>query len=92
MRIKAVLRDADILEMQVGSKERVLATVRKNLDRVVNTGSLLKVMGLPTEGRIQLLEILDGTSFHVWLMKDNEQHLILISETENQELDGYQWR
>lgn len=92
MRIKAVLRDSDILEMEAGGKERILAIIRKNLDRVVNIGSLLKVMGLPPEGRIQLLEILNGTSFHVWLMKDNEQHLICISETDNQELDGYQWK
>lgn len=92
MRIKAVLRDSVILEMETGSKERILATVRKNLDRVVNTGSFLKVMGLPPEGRIQLLDILDETPYHVWLMKDSEQHVICISESDSKELDGYMWK
>jgi hypothetical protein len=92
MRIKAVLRDSDILEMQPGSKERILATAKKNLDRLVNTGSLLKVMGLPANGRLVLLEILESAELHIWLAIDSDQHVILISDSESVDLDGYKWQ
>jgi len=92
MRIKAVLRDSDILGMQPGSKERVLAAAMKNLDRLVNLGSLLKVMGLPSDGRLALLEILEGTKLHIWLAIDSQQHVILISESDTIDLEGYKWQ
>ena len=92
MRIKAVLRDAQILAMEPKSKERILATARKNLNRLVNLGSLLKVMGLSSEDRIALLEVLDETDLNVWLLTDNEQHLIFLSESEQNELPGYKWK
>lgn len=92
MRIKAVLRDAQILAMESGSKERILATARKNLDRLVNMGSLLKVMGLSSEDRIALLQALAKTELNIWLLKDNEQHLIFLSESAQYEMPGYKWK
>ncbi|NHJ13530.1 MAG: hypothetical protein EAX95_07620 [Candidatus Thorarchaeota archaeon] len=92
MRIRAVLRDAEILAMKPGSKERILATAMKNLDRLVNIGSLLKVMGLSAEDRILLLQILEKTELNIWLLKDNEQHLIFLSESVRNDLEGYKWK
>lgn len=93
MRIKAVLRDTDILNMQSGSKDRIIAAARKNFDRLVNLGSLLKIMGLNLEERGLLLEALKGTSIHIWLSNDGDQHLIFFSEDKNaEEAMGYQWQ
>ena len=93
MRIKAVLRDSDILQMEPGSKERVLAGAKKNMDRAINWPSLLKVMGLSFEERLTMLAILAETKIHVWLLTDADQHIIFMShgkETPNEA--GYQWQ
>ncbi|MGD9396436.1 MAG: hypothetical protein PVJ05_08425 [Candidatus Thorarchaeota archaeon] len=92
MRIKAVLRDTDILQMEPGSKARVLAAARKNLDRVVNLPSFLKVMGLNFEERCTMLEALKDSKIHVWLLNDSQQHLIYLSEKSESEFVGYNWQ
>jgi len=94
MRIKAVLRDVDILKMEAGSKERVLAAAKKNVDRFINWPSLMKVMGLSFEDRLKMLEILSKSELHIWLLRDSEQHLIYLSEGKGSpEVDAaYQWQ
>ncbi|MBN2231077.1 MAG: hypothetical protein JW779_15945 [Candidatus Thorarchaeota archaeon] len=94
MRIKAVLRDIEILKMEPGSKERILASAKKNLDRVINWPSLLKVMGLTFDERIKMLQELRHTKLHIWLVKDADQHLIFLTESENAqpEISGYAWQ
>jgi hypothetical protein len=92
MRIKAVLRDAQILAMDPGSKQRIIATATKNLDRLVNISSLLKVMGLKQEARIELLQTLETMELNIWLLRENEQHLIFISESDQHDLNGYKWK
>ena len=92
MRIKAVLRDGDILKLEAGSKERILAAAKKNTDRIINLPSLLKVMGLTFEDRGVMLDTLKDTSLHIWLLNDAQQHLIYISEDEKSEVDGYNWQ
>jgi hypothetical protein len=95
MRIKAVLRDGDILNMEPGSKDRVLATVKKNLDRVVNLGSLMRVMGLGTDGRIEMLQILDSSDFHIWLANEGDQDIVFLSLSktpEDADSLGYRWQ
>jgi hypothetical protein len=94
MRIKAVLRDTDILQMEAGSKSRILAAANKNLDRVINLPSLLKVMGLTLEERTTMLDALGESKIHVWLLNESGQHLIFMSEEEEKEgkIDGYQWQ
>ncbi|MHA1863968.1 MAG: hypothetical protein ACTSWA_09390 [Candidatus Thorarchaeota archaeon] len=80
--------------MDAGSKERVLAGAKKNMDRVINWPSLLKVMGLTFDDRLTMLEILAHTKIHVWLMTDADQHLIFMSEgKETPPVEaGYQWQ
>jgi len=86
MRIKAVLRDSDILQMEAGSKERVLAGVKKK-------PSLLKVMGLSFEDRLTMIEILADTKIHIWLMTDADQHIIYLSHGKETPVEsGYQWQ
>jgi hypothetical protein len=95
MRIKTVLRDGDILNMEPGSKDRVLATAKKNLDRVVNIGSLMRVMGLGTEGRIEMLQILDSTDLHIWLSNEGDQDIVFLSlskKVEDEDSLGYRWQ
>jgi hypothetical protein len=93
MRIKAVLRDTDILNMNMGSKERILAAARKNVDRLINLGSLLKVMGLGLEDRCFMLEILKDTGLHMWFSNEGDQHLVFLSENKDaEEAVGYQWQ
>jgi hypothetical protein len=95
VRIKTVLRDSDILNMEPGSKDRVLATAKKNLDRVVNLGSLMRVMGLGTEGRIEMLQILDTTDLHIWLSNEGDQDTVFLSRSinpENENSLGYRWK
>lgn len=93
MRIKAVLRDSDILQMEAGSKERVLAGAKKNMDRAINWPSLLKVMGVPFEERLTMLEILVNTNIHIWLMTDADQHIIFLSYGKETPIEsGYQWQ
>jgi hypothetical protein len=94
MRIKAVLRDTEILQMEPGSKERILAAAKKNIDRAISWSSLLKVMGLTIENRTTMLDLLKDSKIHIWLMKDGEQHLILLSESNTgpQEELAYQWQ
>ncbi|MHA2395832.1 MAG: hypothetical protein ACXAC0_03945 [Candidatus Thorarchaeota archaeon] len=92
MRIKAVLRDTDILQMEPGSKGRVLAAAKKNLDRVVNLPSLLKVMGLSYDDRCAMLDAIKDSTIHVWLLMDAQQHLIYLSEKNESEFGGYQWQ
>ncbi|MFX0045898.1 MAG: hypothetical protein ACFE8Z_08625 [Candidatus Hermodarchaeota archaeon] len=95
MRIKTVLRDGDILNMEPGSKDRVLATANKNLDRAVNLGSLLRVMGLGTDGRIEMLQILDSTDLHIWLSSEGDQDIVYLSKSKTPvDVDslGYRWK
>ncbi|TXT55264.1 MAG: hypothetical protein BAJATHORv1_40175 [Candidatus Thorarchaeota archaeon] len=94
MRIKAVLRDSEILQMEEGSKERIAAAIEKNIDRLVNTFSLLKVMGLQDSDRAKMLEILEGTDYHIWLWKEGEQHVIYTTKSDQppEEDKGYQWQ
>ncbi|MHA1963220.1 MAG: hypothetical protein ACXACG_00750 [Candidatus Thorarchaeota archaeon] len=92
MRIKAVLRDTEILQMQAGSKARVIAAARKNIDRVVNLQSLMKVMGLSADERCVMLNALKDSKIHVWLLQDAQQHLTFISERNESEFGGYQWQ
>ncbi len=94
MRIKAVLRDSEILQMDAGSRARVLAGAKKNINRIINWPSLLKVMGLSFEDRLTMMEILADTKIHVWLMRDSDQHLIFMSEgKETPPVEaGYQWQ
>ena len=92
MRIKAVLRDGDILKLEAGSKERILAAAKKNSDRMVNFPSLLKVMGLTFEDRGIMLDALKDSKIHIWLMNDAQQHLIFISNKKESEFGGYNWQ
>ena len=93
MRIKAVLRDSEILQMEAGSKERVLAGAKKNMDRAINWPSLLKVMGVNFEDRLTMLEILADTKIHIWLMTDSDQHTIFLSHGKETPIEaGYQWQ
>jgi len=95
VRIKTVLRDSDILNMKQGSKERVLATAKKNLDRVVNLGSLMRVMGLGTNGRIEMLQILDSTGIHIWLANEGDQDIVFLSLIEtpkDEDSLGFRWQ
>ncbi|MFQ5834242.1 MAG: hypothetical protein ACE5H4_16175 [Candidatus Thorarchaeota archaeon] len=95
MRIKAVLRDSDILSMGPGSKERINAVAKKNLDRVVNLASFLKVMGLGHEDRVTMLNTLAETKFHIWLLQEHDHDLILLSEKETPEsleIAGFKWQ
>jgi hypothetical protein len=92
MRIKAVFRDTEILKMEEGSKERIMAVVKKNLDRVVNLPKLLKVMGFEFDKRCVMLGTLKDSKFHVWLLNDSEQHLIYISERKENDPGGYMWQ
>lgn len=92
MRIKAVLRDTDILQMDPGSKARIIAAARKNLERVVSLPSFLKVMGLSFEERCIMLDALKDSKIHVWLLNDSQQHLIYLSEKNESEFDGYNWQ
>ncbi|MGY5863191.1 MAG: hypothetical protein RTV41_01160 [Candidatus Thorarchaeota archaeon] len=92
MRIKAVLRDSEILQMEAGSKERINAAAKKNIDRVVNLPSLLKVMGLTLDDRCKMLENLRNSGIQIWLLNDANQHLVLIGEKSDEEFAGYQWQ
>ena len=92
MRIKAVLRDGEILKLDAGSKERILAAAKKNSDRIINFPSLLKVMGLSFEERTKMLDALTNTNLHIWLLNDAQQHLIYISEDNKSEFGGYNWQ
>jgi hypothetical protein len=92
MRIKAVLRDTEILQMEAGSLARVIAAAKKNIDRVVNLQSLLKVMGLDFDGRSIMLDALKDSKIHVWLLTDAQQHLIFLSQKNESEYEGYQWQ
>ncbi|MHA2286516.1 MAG: hypothetical protein ACXABZ_11680 [Candidatus Thorarchaeota archaeon] len=95
MRIKAVLRDSDILKMNPGSDDRIIAATKKNLDRLVSMTSFLKVMGLNFTDRSKMLDTLSHTKLHVWLGIDFEQHVIYISDREmpqDFDLCGYKWQ
>ena len=92
MRIKAVLRDGDILKLEAGSKERILDTAMKNSDRIVNLPSLLKVMGLTFEDRGIMLDALKDSKIHISLLNDAQQHLIYISNKKDSEFGGYNWQ
>ncbi len=92
MRMKAVLRDTEILQMEAGSKERIIAAARKNIDRVVNLPSLLKVMGLTLDDRCRMLEVLKDSKIPLWLLNDAGQHLIFLGDKKDAEIIGYQWQ
>ena len=94
MRIKAVLRDTDILQLEAGSKERILAAAKKNSDRVINWPSLLKVMGLVYEDRTKMLDSLVDSKLKIWLFTDGSQDLIFLTAGKElpQDNAGYQWQ
>jgi hypothetical protein len=93
MRIKAVLRDTDILQMEPGSKKRILAAAQKNENRTISWSSLLKVMGLTFEERQKMLEMLKDSKIHIWLMNDANQHLVFITASDETPSDmAYQWQ
>ena len=95
MRIKAVLRDTEILQMEAGSKVRILAALNKNVDRLVSLSSLLKVMGLDFNERVKMLEALSDTGLHTWFANDADQHLIFTSRAalpEDMDICTYQWQ
>jgi division protein CdvB (Snf7/Vps24/ESCRT-III family) len=95
MRIKAVLRDTEILQMEAGSKVRILAALNKNIDRLVNLSSLLKVMGLAFNERVKMLEALSDTRLHAWFANDADQDLILTSRAAlpaDMDICTYQWQ
>ncbi|RLI57708.1 MAG: hypothetical protein DRO87_06700 [Candidatus Thorarchaeota archaeon] len=94
MRIKAVLRDSEILKMEAGSEARVKAVATKNVDRPVSWSSLLKVMGLTFDDRTDMLRIVKDLPLHIWLLKDGEQDIIYLSEsTEGPEgVPSYMWQ
>lgn len=80
--------------MEPGSKERILATVKKNFGRPVSLGSFLKVMGMSLQDRTTMLEKLGDTGLHVWLLNVGNQDVILISESDDPEMTeiGYKWQ
>ena len=92
MRIKAVLRDTEILQMEAGSKERIIAAAKKNIDRVVNLPSLMKVMGLTVDDRCKMLNALKDSELKIRLLNDSNQHLIMIGNLGDVEIEGYQWQ
>ncbi|MHA1907027.1 MAG: hypothetical protein ACW98Y_07020 [Candidatus Thorarchaeota archaeon] len=95
MRIKAVLRDSDILALEPGTNERVVITAMKNVDRVVSLTSLMKVMGLKFEERPKMLEVLSNQNVRIWLAKDSQQDIIFLTKgkiPEDFESIGYQWQ
>lgn len=92
MRIKAVLRDTEILQLNPGSKERIIAAAKKNVDRIVNLPSLLKVMGLSFDERCTMLAMLKDSNLHIWLLNDSQQHLVYFSEKKEFEYGGYNWQ
>ncbi|MFW9769494.1 MAG: hypothetical protein ACFFF9_12355 [Candidatus Thorarchaeota archaeon] len=92
MRIKAVLRDSEILQMEAGSDDRILATAKKNIDRVVNLPSLMKVMGLSMDDRCRMLDSFRNSDIHIWLLTEANQHLIYFNENREATFDGYQWQ
>ena len=95
MRIKAVLRDTEILQMEAGSKVRILAAINKNAGRLVSLSSLLKVMGLDFNERVKMVEALSDTGLHAWFANDADQHLILTSRAAlpaDMDICTYQWQ
>ncbi|MHA1925657.1 MAG: hypothetical protein ACW974_07055 [Candidatus Thorarchaeota archaeon] len=90
-----MLRDSEILQMELGSKKRIIATAKKNTDRVVNLASLLKVMGLKPENRTDMLQALEDSKLHIWLLQDPQQDLIFLSREDtfqDANLRGYKWQ
>ncbi|MHA2424630.1 MAG: hypothetical protein ACXAEF_07565 [Candidatus Thorarchaeota archaeon] len=95
MRIKAVLRDSDILGLEPGTDERIVTTAIKNVDRVISMSSLMKVMGLKFEERTKMLDVLSNQDVRVWLAKDSQQDIIYLTKgkmPEEFESVGYQWQ
>lgn len=78
--------------MEAGTMSRIIATAKKNIDRVVNLPSLMKVMGLSDDERCIMLDALKESKVHVWLLIDSQQHLIFISEKNESDFDGYKWQ
>ena len=95
MRIKAVLRDSDILKMSPGSDSRIDACIEKNENRFVSWSSLLKVMGLSFEDRIKMLERMQNKKIHIWLGAFGGQDVIYLSKNnqlDEPEFTGYKWQ
>ncbi|MGY5876294.1 MAG: hypothetical protein RTU30_11160 [Candidatus Thorarchaeota archaeon] len=94
MRIKTVLRDSDILGMESGSKDRIITTAEKNIDRLVSWTSLLKVMGLAFEERTDMLRALEGRKIKIWLGVEGQQQVIFMSKhsSPGEDFASYQWQ
>ena len=95
MRIKAVLRDSDILGLEPGTNERIVTTAIKNVDRVISLSSLMKVMGLRLEDKTKMLQALSNQKLHIWLAKDSQQDIIFMTRGNLPEefgSMGYQWQ
>ncbi|MFW9808815.1 MAG: hypothetical protein ACFFE6_05460, partial [Candidatus Thorarchaeota archaeon] len=65
---------------------------KKNIDRVVNLPSLLKVMGLTIDDRCKMLNALKDSELKIRLLNDSNQHLIMIGNLGDAEIEGYQWQ
>jgi len=80
--------------MEPGSKERVFSAAEKNMDRVISWSSLLKVMGLSSDDRTDMLDLFADSKMHIWLMKEGDQHLIYLTKTQTglQDEKAYQWQ
>lgn len=81
--------------MEPGSKTRIIAAAKKNVDRLISMQSLLKVMGLNFEERTKMLDAISKERLHIWLAMDSEQHVIYISSKklpEDMDLPAYQWQ
>ncbi len=95
MRIKAVLRDSEILGLEPGTIERIVTTAMKNIDRVISLSSLMKVMGLGFTERTKMLDALSNQNLHIWLAKDAQQDIVFLTKEkipEELETMGYQWQ
>lgn len=81
--------------MEEGSEERIMATLDKNLDRAVNLNSLLRVMGMESDQRLDLLRALIKKPYHIWLANQGNQDVIYIShvdQPEDEEIVGFMWQ
>ena len=95
MRIKAVLRDSEILQLEPASNARIVAAAKKNADRLISFQSLLKIMGLDFDERTKMLDAVAKEKLHIWLAIDSEQHVIYISSEglpEEMTIPSYQWQ
>jgi hypothetical protein len=81
--------------MEPGSLGRINAVFEKNLGRLVNLSSFLKVMGLGFDDRLRMLEAVSSRKEHIWLGNESGQHVVYIGSQElpaEIELPMYEWQ